>query len=180
MVTVARQETFPDEKAWESGIEGPEELPNKAAVIAAIEGAESSEPQTDLAEFGARVISVCGPKSKITLVAMPTDLAIEMFRESLGDAAPSSSIEAVEHDLALIAERSPILAQSAHAATAMRLAYELENPYNSATSKSQCAKVLNEAIDRLLELAPTAKEDVGLDALNSRRAAKRASTGAET
>lgn len=83
-----------------------------------------------------------------------------------------SVVEAVERDLALIAERDKGLAESALAASALVLAAELDSAGNSATSKSMCARALREALDRLRELAPAEAEEDKLDELGSRRAAR--------
>ena len=82
-------------------------------------------------------------------------------------------LASVRRDLATIAERSPALATSALAATALALARELDND-NSATSKSMCAKALLDTMDRLRELGPPPKERDGIDDLKDARRARRA------
>lgn len=62
------------------------------------------------------------------------------------------------------------LAQSALAAAAMTLGASLDDPRNSATSKSMCAKALLDILDRLRDLAPGDEEADELDELNARRA----------
>lgn len=58
------------------------------------------------------------------------------------------------------------------------MAYEIENPFNSATSKSMCAKALLETLDTLRELSPPAEEGDALDELASRRAVRLARSAA--
>jgi hypothetical protein len=77
--------------------------------------------------------------------------------------------EGVKRDLAAW----PSMQDSALAATALALAAELDNPNNSATSKSMCARALTETMDRLRELAPPVKEADKLDELNGRRAKRK-------
>jgi hypothetical protein len=81
---------------------------------------------------------------------------------------------ALEQELSLIAKRAPALAVSTVAATARTLARELDNPKNSATSKSMCAKAMYDAIDRLYELAPAENEKDGVDDIAAQREARRA------
>lgn len=76
--------------------------------------------------------------------------------------------EAVQRDLAALAELDPALAESTYAATALALAAELDAG-NSATSKSMCAKALLDTMNRLWELAPDREEEDRLDELSARR-----------
>lgn len=78
-------------------------------------------------------------------------------------------VEAVERDLKEIAALDSDLARSGHAAAALALARELDDPANSATSKSMCAKALNETLDKLRALAPPTKEADRVDDLAARR-----------
>lgn len=66
------------------------------------------------------------------------------------------------------------LERSGLALTALALADELDDDRNSATSKSMCAKALQDILDRLRELAPpkTVRGDAVAD-LAARRAARR-------
>lgn len=80
--------------------------------------------------------------------------------------------EAVESDLKRLAKRDPVLASSALAATALALAAEIDGD-NSATSKSMCARALNETLKELWEQAPPTEESDGLDDLAARRAKRR-------
>jgi hypothetical protein len=126
----------------------------------------------DLHELGARVLSVFGPFGSRVLLEMPTDVAAAMFPEPLSQSSRTGLIEAVERDVAQLAKRDRAIAGSALAAAAVALAYEIENPYNSATSKSMCAGQLRDTLDRLRELAPAEEETDGLDDLSARRAAR--------
>lgn len=94
-------------------------------------------------------------------------------RKPPGKARSLKVVDAVKRDLALIAKRDKALAESSLAASALVLARALDNPRNSATSKSMCSRSLIETMDRLLELAPPAEEKDKLDELSSRRAARR-------
>lgn len=77
-----------------------------------------------------------------------------------------SVVEAVE---AYVSGLGP-LTGSPLAATALVLAGELDDPNNSATSKSMCARALTETLDKLRALAPDEKPKVSkLDELRQRR-----------
>ena len=67
------------------------------------------------------------------------------------------------------------LAGSVLAASALALAREIDDPGNSATSKSMCARALLDTVDRLLARAPADEERDGLDDLTSRRSNRIAS-----
>lgn len=128
----------------------------------------------------ARVISVYGPFNVSALVEIPAELAAEVLGVPLASAATTNVVEAVHRDLDVIREQDEALADSTFAATAVRLAYELEHPYNSATSKSMCAKTLLEALNRLRELAPEPEEGDDIDELQARHAADLARSAAAT
>lgn len=81
---------------------------------------------------------------------------------------------AVGRDLEDVRRRSPKLAQSALAATALALAAQLDNPHTSATSKSMCAKALLDTLDQVRELCPPEEEPDEVDELAARRTARRA------
>lgn len=85
-----------------------------------------------------------------------------------------SVVDAVRKDLAAFAKTDRGLAESALAATVLALAYELDNPGNSATSKAMCAGQLRESMDRLRELMPPKAKKDALDELSARRAKRRA------
>jgi hypothetical protein len=166
-----------DEEAIELGILDAPDLPNMKAVREAI--AEAAEPppvDPALFEHGCRVISVFGPFNTRAMVEMPAELAAKIFAGPLPDFARTNAVDATEVDLALIREVDPTLADSAIAATAVRMAYELEDPYNSATSKAQCAKALAECMGRLWDQVPEKpKEDV-VARIQAERASRRAAT----
>jgi hypothetical protein len=81
------------------------------------------------------------------------------------------AVEAVERDLARLGGD---LADSAEAAGALEMARQLDDPSNSATSKSMCQKALMDAMEKLRALAPPRKESDGVDDLATRRAERRA------
>lgn len=89
-----------------------------------------------------------------------------------------TALAALERDLKEIGRRDKDLAESGLAATARQLARELDNPKNSATSKSMCAKALMEALDRLRALAPPKEAKDRVDDLASRRAKRRGEAAA--
>jgi len=89
-------------------------------------------------------------------------------------------VAAVTRDLAAIRRRDPDLSQSALAASALVLAGELDDPENSATSKSMCARALTETMERLRDLLPPDTEADRLDDLSARRAERLAAGGATT
>jgi hypothetical protein len=86
--------------------------------------------------------------------------------------------EAIERDLEELRSRDPQLADSALAASARVLAQELDKDRNSATSKSMCARALQDTLEQLRELAPPAEVKDKLDELESRRTARRGRTAA--
>lgn len=107
-----------------------------------------------------KVVSVFGPFGSQALVHMTSDQAAKLVETDVAQAAPAYVIEAVSADL----YRLPVeLHASALAATARAMAFELSNPYNSATSKAQCAKVLADVMDRLLESVQEEEEADELD-----------------
>lgn len=59
--------------------------------------------------------------------------------------------------------------RSTLAASALALAREMDDPDNSATSKSMCARSLIETMERLLSLEPPKKENDRLDELSDLR-----------
>jgi hypothetical protein len=74
--------------------------------------------------------------------------------------------EAVLRDLGRYPER---LAESALAASALALAREIDTGSNSATSKSMCAKALQDALRELRELAPPEEKKGELHDIKSGR-----------
>ena len=84
-----------------------------------------------------------------------------------------SVVEAVGRDL----ERLPShLAESALAAAALALAGEIDTGSNSATSKSMCAKALQDMLRELRDLAPAEEESDEIDDLEARRQRRIGST----
>jgi hypothetical protein len=81
--------------------------------------------------------------------------------------------EAVTRDLRAIYEVAPELGSSGLAALALSLAREMDNPGNSATSKSMCARALQEALKELRSLVPEKPEGDALDDIVARRAERR-------
>lgn len=129
-------------------------------------------PQFDLADHGAVVLSVFGAFNSRVLIELPVKSAVLLFAEPLGANSRTKVIEALERDLANMRKLAPAVADSALAATAVALAYELEDPFNSATAKSMCAKALHAAWKELRELAPPDEENDSLDALIAGRDAR--------
>ena len=80
-------------------------------------------------------------------------------------------VAAVTRELEAISERDPALAVSAEAATALALAAEMDSD-SSATSKSMCARALNETMAVLRSKLPPETAQDALDELTSRRAAR--------
>lgn len=136
-----------NDKALRLGITGAVHLPNRAAVIEAIEEAKAEDRPE------ARVVSVFG-NGLFVLVEMHVDRAREEFGDrALASAGRTDVIDATEKQLAELREKSAAVADSALAAGAMRMAYELDDPHTSATAKANCLSELHKAMDRLLELA---------------------------
>lgn len=82
--------------------------------------------------------------------------------------------DAIEKDLDSIRRYAPSVADSGLAAAALALAAEVDRPRNSATSKSMCAKVLMETMDRIRAIAPETKSADRIDDLHAKRTARRA------
>jgi hypothetical protein len=74
----------------------------------------------------------------------------------------------VERDLAAIAVRDQALATSGLATVARALAREIDDRDNSATSKSMCAKALQDILAQLSELAPPEEARDGVDEIIER------------
>jgi hypothetical protein len=64
--------------------------------------------------------------------------------------------------------------KSGLAAAALALAREIDDPENSATSKSMCAKALQDILSQLRALAPQKRERDRLDELAEKRTRRRA------
>jgi hypothetical protein len=80
-----------------------------------------------------------------------------------------SVVDAVQGELDAL---PGVLSEGAFAATALALAAELDEPGNSATSKSMCARVLTETLEKLRAQAAEVKPGKvsKLDELRARRA----------
>jgi hypothetical protein len=76
----------------------------------------------------------------------------------------------LDRELKEIAKRAPELADSTLAASARAIAAELDTAGNSATSKSMCARALNETLGRLYDLLPAEEKKDRVDELKQRRA----------
>jgi hypothetical protein len=161
-----------NDKALKLGITDAVEMPNRAAVIEAIEEAKAAPP-------GARVLSVFGNGLRV-LVEMHVDRAREEFGAAqLVDAGRTDVVDATEQELAALRKVSAEVADSALAAAALRMAFEIDHPYNSATAKANCVSELHKVMDKLRELAAEdgeakAKAGSKVDELRERRAKRRA------
>jgi hypothetical protein len=128
----------------------------------------------DLSALGAHVVSVFGPFNSRVLIEMPAEQAEELFPDGLRGAGPAEVLEAVRGDVEALRRRAPEVADSGLAASAVALAREIEHPYNSATSKSMCAKALQDALRELRGLAPAEVKADGIDEINAQRERRRA------
>lgn len=89
---------------------------------------------------------------------------------------PGSSVAAaVTRDLAALARRAPELAAGGLAVAALALAAEIDEPGNSATSKSMCARAMYDALEKLAAMAPPEQEADRIDDLSARRSKRLAS-----
>lgn len=158
-----------NDKAKKLGIAGAVQMKNRGAVIEAIEAAKAEEQERPTA----RVLSVFA-NGRFALVEMHVDRIAEVFGDMpLADAGGSEAIDATRRQLDEIRRRKPDVANSALAAGALRMAYELDHPFNSATAKSYCAKELRQTMDRLEELAPPSEKSGGrLDELRRKKEEK--------
>lgn len=117
------------------------------------------------------LISVFGPFNSVALLETSAERATELLGMPLSSTlGPTRVVDAVGAEISLLEQRKPGLAESTFAATAIALAYELDNPFNSATSKSMCSRSLAEVVDRLRALAPEPDEGTPLDAIRRRLA----------
>lgn len=121
-----------------------------------------------------RVISVDGPFNSRVLVDMSADEASRLLEddEQLSSLAPSVVSEGVERDIASIARGDDAVAGSALAGAARVLAWQMENPYASATAKSMCSKELRETLERLRALAPPVETEDEIERARKRRAGR--------
>ena len=123
----------------------------------------------DLHKLGARVVSVYGPFNSRVMFEMSAEAAAMLFSKDLGLSGRTNVVDALERELAELRKVSPELADSALAVATLQLAYEIEHPYNSATSKANCHARIQEAMDRLRELAPTEEKKGVLHDIKSGR-----------
>lgn len=159
-----------NDKALRLGIDAVG-MPNRAAVIEAIE-AVRAEP------VGTSVLSVFGNDQRV-LVEMSLERAVEEFGGTpLAKAGRCEVVDATEQELAELRKATPQVANSALAAAALRMAFEVDHPYNSATAKSNCVSELHKIMDRLYELAEEQGSGKGgkVDELRARRAKRRAAS----
>lgn len=147
--------------------------------VCAASGCSSSElvVSVDLKDLGARVVSVYGPFNSLVMFEMSADRAAELFPDGFVASARSNVIDATERDIERIRKASPELADSALAAATLALAYAMEHPYTSATAKANCHARIQEAMDRLRELAPPEQKKDDLDDIAAARARRLASRG---
>jgi hypothetical protein len=160
-----------NDKALKLGIADAVEMDNRAAVIQAIEAKKAElEDRPD-----ARVVSVFR-NGLYVLVEMHVDRAVDVFGDlPIADAAGTEVIDATRAEIDEMRQRNPQVANSALAAAALSMAYELDHPFNSATAKSYCVKELRQTMDWLREQAPPkAKGGSRLEELRKEREAKEA------
>jgi hypothetical protein len=81
--------------------------------------------------------------------------------------------QGVARDIAAITRRDPDLAEGGLAMAALQLAKELDDPGNSATSKSMCGKTLADTLATLRSLAPPEAKRDSIDDLAAARARRR-------
>ena len=116
------------------------------------------------------VVSVHGPFGARTMIDISTDAARAILPELQ---RPDGVTDGVEAELAACKDAPPALA-----ATAIALAREMDNPYNSATSKGQCAKALNETMEQIRAAGADAPTSDGLDEIAKAREQRRAGSAA--
>lgn len=87
--------------------------------------------------------------------------------EAASELVRVSVVEAVQRDLARLPDE---LAESGLAASALTLAAAMDDPSNSATSKSMCAARLHDALEQLRALAPEQEEADEVERARKRRA----------
>jgi hypothetical protein len=119
------------------------------------------------------LVGVFGPFNSRALVEVSSEVAQKLIDDATIDPAPAFVIDAVLRDIASLAERDKELAGSGLAMSMLTMAYEMANPYNSATSKSMCAKALADAMRQLRELAPAKQGADAIDDISRAREARR-------
>lgn len=138
-------------------------------LVGDVQRAAKSAAVGPLRAAGARVLRVFGLKRERALIEVPTEAIGELLAQASDE---DSVVTAVERDLEQIARLDPELSGTAEAAVAIELARQLDDPFNSAHSKSLCARALIEALEDLRERAPDAPEADSLDELAARRATR--------
>lgn len=134
---------------------------------------QDDEPIVDLYALGGRVRTVSMDNERV-LIELPLNTARRLFSHGvLDNAGPQRIQAAVERELESIRRRSPDLADSALAASAMAMAFEIEQPFNSATSKSQCARAMQGTLRELRELAPPEEARDAISKLSDEREERR-------
>jgi hypothetical protein len=121
------------------------------------------------AKIPGRLVSIFGPFNSRALIEISVEGAERLVDGGELQPCGTGVIDAVDRELVEMRGRAPALADSAIAAAARALAFEIENPYNSATSKSMCARELREDMDRLRELSPPQLKKDALDEVNQQR-----------
>jgi hypothetical protein len=111
------------------------------------------------------VVALYGPEKTRALVDMPRKQAEDLFDGKLHDKGDPRLIEAVEGELADLANRDTKLAAGTLAMAAVLIAQQLTAPGNSATAKANLMKELREILATLRELAPAERVRDGLDAI---------------
>lgn len=132
-------------------------------------GEVTSAPAADPGGSKTRIVCVSqvGPFDKVALVLMPLDQAVDLVGKTSD--RPAFVLEGVARDLEAIRETDADLASGALAGVAIAMAFELENPYTSATAKANCANSLRDVLARLRELMPVDREADDLDELTDAR-----------
>jgi hypothetical protein len=106
-------------------------------------------------------------------ITVPPKARKAEIEELLGVEDDHTVVAAVQRDLDSLGRRLPRLPKTALAASALELARQMDDPQNSATSKSMCSRALIETLDRLEELAPPVKEGDRVDELAEKRSSRR-------
>jgi RNA 3'-terminal phosphate cyclase len=135
----------------------------RAVKILGVENKREGFPSTTLWRLG--------PGQSRPVAATPASRG--QSRPSEPSAPAGTVVAAVQRDLAALRQVDAKLADSALAATALELAKQLDEGENSATSKSMCARTLQEIMKELRALAPAEREADGIDDLAARRASRR-------
>lgn len=158
-----------NDKALKLGVPDAVEMKNRAAVIEAIEARKAElDDRPDV-----RVVGVFR-NGLYALVELHVDRVLELFGDLAVQLGGTETIDATRAELEEIRRRDPEVGDSALAAAALRMAYELDHPGNSATAKSYCVKELRQTMDRLRELSPPAPKKVGkLHDIKEERSARR-------